>query len=100
MNLHAYWDGMFGAYATVDGTIQDIFKTRRDKSGRAILKVFWASDTLAAVSDPEDWAQENFDLAKRNGTALQNTRRTTPGSGHRLCERPPPAGDIAEGEGT
>jgi hypothetical protein len=55
--LHSYWDRMFGGYSTPQGAVRDA-----DKSGLDNLPV---DDNLAAISDPEKWFQESFELAKK-----------------------------------
>jgi S1/P1 nuclease len=57
INLHAYWDRMFGGYSTPRGAILDA--TARD--GLVHVPI---DPALAAISDPEVWLTESFDAAK------------------------------------
>ncbi|MCZ8548591.1 S1/P1 nuclease [Mesorhizobium qingshengii] len=57
VNLHAYFDGMFGGYSTVYGAIFDTF----DKSGNPYLPP--ADGTEAAITDPDVWVTESNKLA-------------------------------------
>jgi hypothetical protein len=54
--LHSYWDRMFGGYSTPEGAVRDA-----DKSGLDNLPV---DANLVAISAPEKWLQESFELAK------------------------------------
>lgn len=58
--LHAYWDGMFGGYSTVYGAIFDSFDLKK-----STLKLLPPDPTKAAISDPDVWLQESFELAKQ-----------------------------------
>ena len=57
INLHAYWDRMFGGYSTPRGAVFDA--TTRD--GLVHVPV---DPALAAISDPEVWLKESFDAAQ------------------------------------
>lgn len=57
VNLHAYFDGMFGGYSTVYGAIYDTF----DRSGKPYLPP--ADKTESAIADPGVWADESNKLA-------------------------------------
>jgi S1/P1 Nuclease len=64
MNLHAYWDAMFGGYSTVDGAIFDSFIVKKISGGEKIIsKLLPAPDEKAAISDPEVWLSESHQLA-------------------------------------
>lgn len=56
--LHAYWDRIFGGYASPFGAVFDA----GDKDGIAGIKV---NPVSAQVSDPETWVQESAELAKQ-----------------------------------
>ncbi len=53
--LHFYWDSIFGGYASPYGTIYDAKP----------LTTMNADDKAAKKLDPEKWAEESADLAKR-----------------------------------
>jgi hypothetical protein len=55
--LHAYWDRIFGGYATVFGAIFDA-------DGKGDLASVFPDTTAARELDPSVWAQESFALAK------------------------------------
>jgi hypothetical protein len=60
--LHAYWDRIFGGYSSVFGAIFDA----DDRAGLAHV----VPDPAAAqILDPEAWAQESFELAKKHAYA-------------------------------
>jgi hypothetical protein len=74
--LHAYWDRIFGGYASVFGAIFDV-------DGQGGLASVIPDAAKAQVLDPDTWAQESFELAKENAyappirtdeTAVQLTR--------------------------
>ncbi|ANL10325.1 phospholipase C/S1-P1 nuclease domain-containing protein [Rhizobium sp. N113] len=60
--LHAYWDSLFGGYSTVYGAIFDTFGA--DGKPRLI-----APAEKAAISDPDVWLSESFELAKSTAYA-------------------------------
>ncbi|TAV89581.1 S1/P1 nuclease [Rhizobium leguminosarum] len=68
--LHAYWDAIFGGYSTVYGAIFDSF----DASGKPRLV---APAHKAAISDPEVWLKESFELAKSTAYASPVTPSQT-----------------------
>lgn len=55
--LHAYWDRLFGGYASPAGAVFDA-----DNDGIADIK---PSAAAAQISDPEAWTQESFQVAKQ-----------------------------------
>jgi hypothetical protein len=57
INLHAYWDRMFGGYSTPRGAVFDA--TARD--GLVHVPV---DPGLAAINDPEVWLKESCDAAQ------------------------------------
>ncbi|MGR9503678.1 S1/P1 nuclease [Rhizobium leguminosarum] len=68
--LHAYWDSLFGGYSTVYGAIFDTF----DFNGRP---KFVAPADKAAISDPDAWVKESFEIAKSTAYAFPvNTSQT------------------------
>ncbi len=69
--LHAYWDRIFGGYASPFGAVFDA----SDKDGIANLRVNKAS---AQVSDPEIWLKESSELARQYGYAPPVSLGTNP----------------------
>jgi hypothetical protein len=66
MALHAYWDGMFGGYSTVDGAIFDSFVVKKVSGTETnISKLLPPSETMASISDPEVWLEESHELARQ-----------------------------------
>jgi hypothetical protein len=66
VKLHNYWDGMFGGYVTVFGAIFDGFVTRKvDGNAGNIQTILAAPATAAAITDPDEWIKESFELAKK-----------------------------------
>lgn len=74
--LHFYWDRMFGGYSSVFGAIFDA----KESGGLASVV---PDATAAQILDPNIWAQESFELAKKfayappistDKTAVQLTR--------------------------
>ena len=65
INLHAYWDGMFGGYSTVYGAIFDSFVVKKVSGGaeKTISKLLPAPPAQVAVKDPELWLIESSNLA-------------------------------------
>lgn len=57
INLHAYWDRMFGGYSTPRGAVLDAMA----RDGLVHVPV---DAGLAGISDPEVWLKESFDAAK------------------------------------
>ncbi|WP_027162792.1 S1/P1 nuclease [Mesorhizobium sp. WSM1293] len=57
IDLHAYWDRMFGGYVSVPGAIFDA----NDKAGISKLQ---ADSAKAKLLDPDAWTQESFVLGK------------------------------------
>ena len=55
--LHAYWDGIFGGYASPYGVIFDA----RDRAGLASLV---PNPIVIQVLDPEKWTEESAALAQ------------------------------------
>ncbi|RUW55467.1 hypothetical protein EOA32_01580 [Mesorhizobium sp. M1A.F.Ca.ET.072.01.1.1] len=77
VDLHGYWDRMFGGYVSVPGAIYDA----NDKAGLAKVQV---DGTKAKVLDPDMWTQESFVLGRKfayaepvlsEGTVAVLTRR-------------------------
>ncbi|OKO83568.1 S1/P1 nuclease [Bradyrhizobium sp. NAS96.2] len=70
--LHAYWDGIFGGYASVAGAITDA-----DDKFNGLKNV---TPDAAKVSnlDPDTWAQESFELAKQAAYAAPIRNDKTP----------------------
>jgi hypothetical protein len=60
--LHFYWDRMFGGYSSVFGAITDA----DDQAG---LRNVTPDAAKAQILDPDAWAQESFELAKRDAYA-------------------------------
>ncbi len=69
--LHAYWDRIFGGYASPFGAVFDA----SDKDGLASIKVNKAS---AQISDPEIWIQESAELARQYAYASPVSLGTNP----------------------
>ncbi|MBR0966987.1 S1/P1 nuclease [Bradyrhizobium diazoefficiens] len=59
--LHAYWDRIFGGYASVFGAIYD--------ATHGGISSITPDDAKAKILDPEVWAQESFELARQNSYA-------------------------------
>ena len=70
--LHFYWDRMFGGYSSVFGAMTDA----DDKNSG--LKNVTPDEEKALNLDPEQWAQESFELAKQNAYAPPITTDKTP----------------------
>lgn len=56
--LHSYWDRVFGGYASPFGAVFDA----KDHGGLASIV---PDATAAKVLDPDAWAKESFELAKK-----------------------------------
>jgi hypothetical protein len=56
--LHAYWDRVFGGYSSPYGAVFDA----STRGGIAELR---PDPALVAVSDPDEWVRESFELAKK-----------------------------------
>lgn len=56
--LHAYWDRMFGGYASPFGAVFDA-------SQQGGVATIVPNPISAQVSDPDAWARESFELAKQ-----------------------------------
>lgn len=56
IDLHGYWDGLFGSYSTPYGAIFDSYR----KDGSPNLT---APADEAAVSDPDVWVKESYEIA-------------------------------------
>ncbi len=66
VSLHAYWDGLFGSYSTVYGALFDTFDTTViDGISVSKSKLPAPSAAEAAIADPDVWAQQSFELAKK-----------------------------------
>ena len=66
LSLHAYWDGLFGGYSTVDGAIFDSFVLKKISGAeRSIPKLLPPAPERAAVSDPDAWLTESNQMARR-----------------------------------
>lgn len=64
--LHAYWDGLFGGYSTVYGAIFDSFVVKKVSGvDRNIPKLLPPAPEKAAISDPEIWLKESFELSRQ-----------------------------------
>ncbi len=64
--LHAYWDGMFGGYSTVDGAIFDSFVVRKVSGiDKTIPKLLPPPVAKASITDPEEWLSESHQLARQ-----------------------------------
>jgi S1/P1 Nuclease len=55
--LHAYWDGIFGGYVTIQGATFDLKGTK--------LESVAVDPTKAADLNPDHWINESFELAKK-----------------------------------
>jgi S1/P1 Nuclease len=62
INLHAYWDRLFGGYSSPFGAKFDA----DDKDGLAGIKT---NKIAAQILDPEAWAKESAELARQLGYA-------------------------------
>ena len=71
VNLHAYWDGMFGGYVSSFGAIFDA-------EGQGGLGSVDANPDLAKDLDPEHWVQESAELAKTYAYAPPVSRGADP----------------------
>ncbi|MDO1583612.1 S1/P1 nuclease [Rhizobium oryzicola] len=66
VNLHAYWDSIFGGYSTVFGALFDGFNTKVvDGVLMSTSKLPAPLADKVAIEDPAAWATESFDLAKQ-----------------------------------
>ncbi|TBD50478.1 hypothetical protein ELH22_37850 [Rhizobium ruizarguesonis] len=66
VNLHAYWDSVFGGYSTVFGALFDTFNAKVvDGVVVNTSKIEPAPAEKVAIVDPAAWATESFELAKK-----------------------------------
>ena len=66
MNLHAYWDSMFGGYSTVYGALFDAFDTKVvDGTVQRTSKLPSPPADRVAISDPDVWVTESYELARK-----------------------------------
>jgi hypothetical protein len=58
IQLHFYWDRMFGGYTTAEGAVRDA----HDHDGLAQVPV---DQELAVIDDPEIWIRQSYEAARK-----------------------------------